>query len=103
VYPKFKTRYNISVAAGLFSKWFVQFEYPGTDVISLGHSIRGILGAEVVLVRNERRGFRHRILGVDYCDSPLLGMHPGVTSAGLGNLFRSEGKSLSEEDGSAEG
>jgi len=29
----------------------------------------------MVLLRNQRRGFRRRILGVDYCDSPLLGMH----------------------------
>ena len=34
MYPKFKTRYNISVATELFSKWLVQFEYPGTDVIT---------------------------------------------------------------------
>jgi len=54
------------------------------------------------LLRNERRVFRHRILGVDYSDSPLLEMHPGVTSAGLGNLFRLEGKSP-EEDGSTAG
>jgi len=103
VYPKFKTRYNISVATEVFSKWFAQFENPGTGVVSLGRSVGGILGAEVVLLRNERRGFRHRILGVDYFDSPLLGMHPGVTSAGLGNLFRSEGKDPSEEDDSAAG
>ena len=30
-------------------------------------------------------------------------MHPGVISAGLGSLFRPEGKSLSEEGGSSEG
>ena len=52
-YPKFKTRYNISVATEVFSKWLVQFKNPGTDVILLGHSIRGILGAEVVLLRHE--------------------------------------------------
>jgi len=40
-------------------------------------------------------------LGVDYSDSPLLGMHPGVTYAGLGNLVRSGGEGPCEEDGSA--
>jgi len=102
VYPKFKTRHNISVATEGFSKWLVQFENPGTDVILLGHSMGGILAAEVVLLRNERQGFRHRILGAVSFDSPFLGMHPGVISAGLGSIFRSEGKSPSEEDGSAE-
>jgi len=100
VYPKFKTRYNISVATEGFSKWLAQFENPDTDVILLGHSMGGILAAEVVLLRNERRGFRHRILGVVSFDSPFIGMHPGVISAGLGSLFRSEGKSPVEEDGS---
>ncbi|PWW74894.1 hypothetical protein C7212DRAFT_203389, partial [Tuber magnatum] len=103
VYPKFKTRHNISVATDGFSKWLAQFENPGTDVVLLGHSMGGILAAEVVLLRNERGGFRHRILGVVTFDSPFLGMHPGVISAGLGSLFRSEGKSAQEGGGSAEG
>ena len=101
VYPKFKTRYNISVAIEGFSKWLV----------NLGIQARmgyywslygGILAAEVVLLRNERRGFRHRISGVVSFDSPFWGMHPGVISAGLVSLFSSEGKSPSE-DGSAAG
>ena len=100
VYPKLKTRYNISAAMEVFSKWFVQFESRGTDIILLVHSLREILGAEVLLLRNEGWGFIHRILGVDYYDGPLWGMHLGVTSAGLGDLF---GKSPSEEDDSAAG
>ncbi|CUS11122.1 unnamed protein product, partial [Tuber aestivum] len=103
VYPKFETRHNISVATEAFSKWVAQFENQGTDVILLGHSMGGILAAEVVLLRDERGGLRHRILGVVTFDSPFLGMHPGVISAGLGSLFRSEGKSPSEEGGSGEG
>jgi len=85
VYPKFKTRYNISVATAGFSKWLVQSENPGTDAISLSHSMGGILAAEVVLLRNERRGFRHRILGLSL--SLFLGMHPGVIFVGLGSFF----------------
>ncbi|RPA92383.1 hypothetical protein L873DRAFT_1794290 [Choiromyces venosus 120613-1] len=103
VYPKFKTRNNISVATEGFSRWLAQFENPGTDVILLGHSMGGILAAEVVLLRDERGGLRHRILGAVAFDSPFLGMHPGVISAGLGSLFRSEGKSTSEEGGGGEG
>lgn len=103
VYPKFKTRNNISVATEGFSKWLAQFENPNTDVILLGHSMGGILAAEAVLLRDEQGGFRHRILGVVAFDSPFLGMHPGVISAGLGSLFRSEGKSPSEEGGPSEG
>jgi len=73
------------------------------DIILPGHPMEGILAAEVAPLRNERRGFRHRILGVVSFDSPFLGMHPGVISAGLGSLFRLEGQSPSEEDGSAAG
>lgn len=52
-------------------------------------------GIEVVFLRNKRREFRHRILGVVSFDSPLLEMHPGVISAGLGSSFRAGGQSPS--------
>ena len=63
----------------------------------------GILAAEAVLLRDGLGGFRHWILGGVSFDLPLLGTHPGVITAGLVSLFRSEGKSLSEEGGSTKG
>lgn len=53
----------------------------------------GILAAEVVLLQDSSGNRRHRILGIIAFDSPFLGMHPGVISAGLGSLFRTEPKS----------
>ena len=52
-----------------------------TDVVLLGHSMGGILSAEVALLN------KHRILGTVNFDTPFLGMHPGVIASGLGSLF----------------
>lgn len=52
-----------------------------TDVILLGHSMGGLLAADIALV------FRHRIIGVINFDVPFLGMHPGIVKAGLGSIF----------------
>lgn len=58
----------------------------------LGHSMGGILSAEVCLLapynRNDTRTFIHRILGTINFDTPFLGMHPGVVMSGIGSLFR---------------
>jgi pimeloyl-ACP methyl ester carboxylesterase len=52
-----------------------------TDVVLLGHSMGGLLAADVTVA------FRHRIIGVINFDVPFLGMHPGIVKAGLGSLF----------------
>jgi flagellar biosynthesis GTPase FlhF len=52
-----------------------------TDVILLGHSMGGLLSADIALA------FRHRIVGVINFDVPFLGMHPGIIKAGLGSIF----------------
>lgn len=62
-----------------------------TDVILAGHSLGGILGAEVVLMPPQTspdRLFQHRILGLIAFDTPFLGMHPGVVGTGIASLFR---------------
>ena len=53
-----------------------------TDVILLGHSMGGLLSAEVALLKE------HRIVGTINFDTPFLGMHPGVIASGLGSVFR---------------
>ena len=67
-------------------------EVAGTDVVLLGHSMGGLLAAEVVLLPpdplNAPQALRHRILGVVNFDVPFLGMHPGVIKSGLASLFR---------------
>lgn len=70
-----------------------------TDVILLGHSMGGILAAEVALLRDADMRRRHDILGVVAFDTPFLGMHPGVIGAGLGSIFRPQPKrEVSEEE-----
>src|SRR5450432_2197974 len=63
-----------------------------TDVVLLGHSMGGILSAEVALLPPRSpatgRAFRHRILGTVGFDTPYLGMHPRVIVSGIGSLFR---------------
>lgn len=63
-----------------------------TDVVLLGHSMGGLLSAEVVLQKPpspvDGRPFRHRILGTVNFDTPFLGMHPGVVLSGIASLFR---------------
>jgi hypothetical protein len=52
-----------------------------TDIILLGHSMGGLLAADVALL------FRHRIIGIINFDVPFVGMHPGIIKAGLGSIF----------------
>lgn len=58
----------------------------------MGHSLGGILAAEVVLlpsnVPRSPEARQHRILGLIAFDTPFLGMHPGVVSTGIASLFR---------------
>lgn len=74
-------------------------ETADTDVVLLGHSMGGILSAEVALLPSsplhwsEAPQFRHQILGTISFDCPFLGMHPGIVISGIGSLFRPTPKS----------
>jgi pimeloyl-ACP methyl ester carboxylesterase len=69
-------------------------ESPNTDVVLLGHSLGGILAAEVALLQpyspKSDHARLHRILGVVAFDTPFLGMHPSVVGTGISSLFRSK-------------
>ncbi|CAF9922436.1 MAG: hypothetical protein ALECFALPRED_002085 [Alectoria fallacina] len=82
IYPKYKSRKAIEFARDAFSDWLRPHEDPDTDVVLLGHSMGGLLSAEVALLEG------HRIMGTINFDTPFLGMHPGVIASGLGSLFR---------------
>ena len=82
IYPKYKSRKAIEFARDAFSEWLRPHEGLDTDVVLLGHSMGGLLSAEVALLQG------HRILGTINFDTPFLGMHPGVIASGLGSLFR---------------
>lgn len=64
-----------------------------TDVILVGHSLGGILAAEVALIPSHtprsNELSQHRLLGLIAFDVPYLGMHPGVVGTGIASLFRS--------------
>lgn len=82
IYPKYKSRKAIEFARDAFSDWLSPHEGLDTDVVLLGHSMGGLLSAEVALLGE------HRILGTINFDTPFLGLHPGVIASGLGSLFR---------------
>ncbi|KAI0454561.1 hypothetical protein F5B21DRAFT_234459 [Xylaria acuta] len=94
VYPRYKTYKAVDVARDNFSKWLEPLESPKTDVILVGHSMGGLLAADVILKRPAYQQqshdgyFKHRILGEVSLDSPLLGMHPGIIVSGISSLFR---------------
>ncbi|KAA8911302.1 hypothetical protein FN846DRAFT_936256 [Sphaerosporella brunnea] len=91
VYPKFKTRHAINIATLDFSKWLSAFESETTDIVLLGHSMGGILGAEVILLPSFYDPGKRRhpeILGMIAFDTPFLGMHPGIITSGIASLFR---------------
>lgn len=106
IYPRYRSRKPIEHARDDFSNWLTPHESPDTDVILLGHSLGGILAAEVALLEpyspKSPDALLHRIIGLVAFDTPFLGMHPGVIGSGIGSLFRSKSEvpgrgSLSED------
>ncbi len=50
IYPRYKTYKAIQVARDNFSSWLEPHESDTTDVVLVGHSMGGLLAAEVVLM-----------------------------------------------------
>ena len=50
LYPRYKTYKAIEIARDNFSAWLEPHESPNTDVILIGHSMGGLLAAEMVLM-----------------------------------------------------
>ncbi|KAK7545391.1 hypothetical protein IWX49DRAFT_500389 [Phyllosticta citricarpa] len=89
IYPRYRSRRRLEYATEEFSRWLQPHLDPDTDVILLGHSMGGLLTADVVLLPGASpHPFRHRILGTISFDTPFLGMHPGVIKSGLSSIFR---------------
>lgn len=99
IYPRYKSKRHISNARDDFSRWLAPHESKQTDVILLGHSMGGLLAAEVVLMPSpyEDEAFKHEILGTLNFDVPFLGMHPGVVSSGLASLFMPGGEAPADK------
>ncbi|OBT64023.1 hypothetical protein VE03_06734 [Pseudogymnoascus sp. 23342-1-I1] len=92
IYPRYKSRNSIEVARDNFSEWLGPHENNNTDIVLLGHSMGGLLAAEVALMPSPDPShggqFKHRVLGTISFDTPFLGMHPGLVVSGIGSLFR---------------
>ncbi|KAL7790823.1 hypothetical protein V8C37DRAFT_383323 [Trichoderma ceciliae] len=92
IYPRYKTYKAIDVARDNFSAWLEPHESPTTDVILIGHSMGGLLAAEIVLmpsrISSSQQPLKHRILGNLSLDSPFLGLHPGIVASGISSLFQ---------------
>lgn len=92
IYPRYKTYKAIEVARDNLSTWLEPHESDKTDVILIGHSMGGLLAAEVALMPSANpvygHPFKHRILGTVSLDAPLLGLHPGIIKSGIASLFR---------------
>ncbi|KAI3391787.1 hypothetical protein diail_6809 [Diaporthe ilicicola] len=92
VYPRYKTYKAIELARDKFSAWLEPHEKEDTDVVLVGHSMGGLLAADVALMPSPNPvyggPFKHRILGTISLDAPLLGLHPGIITSGIASLFR---------------
>jgi pimeloyl-ACP methyl ester carboxylesterase len=92
IYPRYKCYRAIEVARDNFSAWLEPHTSPTTDVVLVGHSMGGLLAAEVVLMPNQnpyvQHPFKHRILGTVALDAPFLGLHPGIIVSGISSLFQ---------------
>ncbi|RYP27199.1 hypothetical protein DL767_007792 [Monosporascus sp. MG133] len=100
IYPRYKTYKAIDIARDNFSAWLEPHESPTTDVVLVGHSMGGLLNAEIVLMPSRTPYttgyFRHRILGTVNLDAPFLGLHPGIIISGISSLFRPKQKPARE-------
>ncbi|KAF9776726.1 hypothetical protein IL306_005061 [Fusarium sp. DS 682] len=92
IYPRYKTYRSVGVARDNFSEWLRPHESPNTDVVLVGHSMGGILAADVVLMPNPSPyglyPFKHRIIGHVSLDCPFIGLHPGIVVSGISSLFK---------------
>lgn len=91
IYPRYRSKKSIGLARDNFSTWLEPHESDTTDVVLLGHSMGGLLSAEVALMKPAApaaRPLKHRILGTINFDVPFLGMHPHVVKSGLASIFK---------------
>lgn len=114
IYPRYKTYRALHLARDDFSQWLALHESPSTDVILVGHSMGGLLAADVVLMvslhivlcsptqlspiaRPQKQQStdgtyypRHRILGTVNMDVPFFGVQNSVILTGIMSPFRSK-------------
>ncbi|GIJ92420.1 hypothetical protein Asppvi_011402 [Aspergillus pseudoviridinutans] len=111
IYPRYKTRGPLHIARDNISRWLSPHEASDLDVILLGHSLGGLVAAEVALMASSSttshivgRNLNHRVIGLVNFDAPFLGLHPCVLRTGIGRLFsrkadtNNQGKETTQDD-----
>ncbi|KAJ5279694.1 hypothetical protein N7478_005066 [Penicillium angulare] len=97
IYPRYKSQGELQTAVNQFSAWLAPHQASDLDVILIGHSIGGILCADVALLQNGSRR-KHQILGLIAYDTPFLGLHPRIISDGIKSFWpRKEDESAEEK------
>ncbi|KAL4981954.1 hypothetical protein BDW68DRAFT_195888 [Aspergillus falconensis] len=102
IYPRYKTRGPIHVARDNISQWLSPHMAPDLDVILLGHSIGGLIAADVALAescattgRHPNSDLNHQFVGLVAFDTPFLGLHPRVIATAAGRVFDRKAKNES--------
>ncbi|CAG7981978.1 unnamed protein product [Penicillium salamii] len=101
MYPRYKSQGEIQTAVNQFSTWLSPHEADDLDVVLLGHSLGGILAADVARLETDGRA-KHRILGVVGFDVPFLGIHPRVVPTGTLGSMPKKGPATEELAGAQE-
>ncbi|CAE6469591.1 unnamed protein product [Rhizoctonia solani] len=83
VYPTYKTKRPLELARDDFLTCSRMKNLPDGGVILCGHSMGGLLTAEVALAAPPSR-----IVGLVSFDTPYLGVHPRVVLSGIASLFK---------------
>lgn len=83
IYPRYKSHGELQTAVEQFSSWLSPHEADDLDIILLGHSLGGIVAADVALLQRTDGQPKHRILGLVNFDVPFLGLHPRVIPTGV--------------------
>ncbi|KAL5483304.1 hypothetical protein ACEPAI_8534 [Sanghuangporus weigelae] len=93
LYPTYKSRRPISEAAKKFIDWLGT--QPAGPVILLGHSMGGLLAAEVATSDSHQS---KRVIGLMAFDVPFLGMHPRVIISGIASLLPGDKESREKSE-----
>ncbi|ORX55732.1 hypothetical protein DM01DRAFT_1335124 [Hesseltinella vesiculosa] len=95
VYPSYKTSGDLQVAVENFSAWILDQLQPDlfdhTDIVLLGHSMGGIVGAESILHFQQHAHLLQRasIVGLIAYDTPFYSVNPdSISTTAMGHVER---------------
>ncbi|KAL2842433.1 hypothetical protein BJX68DRAFT_270610 [Aspergillus pseudodeflectus] len=106
IYPRYKSQGPLGVARDDIIQWLSPHQAPDLDLILLGHSIGGLVAAEVALATTcnvtshtiSSSRLNHHFVGLVTFDAPFLGLHPRVVGTGISRLFSRKGDTNNEAE-----